>query len=94
MSSENSKKIKKKKLVKTCEQRRNIVDGVIQRFSDLGVTAEMLPQKFLDEMNDYKKEDCPCGFSGKIYVPEIKRYLQYVLPLSYHAIEMVKFVSA
>jgi hypothetical protein len=84
---------KKQKLTKSFEQRCEIVDGIMKRFVDLGVTPEMLPSKFLEDVNEYKTEDCPCGFSGKVFVPELKRYIEYILPLSFHAVEVVRLTQ-
>ena len=52
----------------------------------------MLPfQAILDE---YQKERVQSGSSGRVFVPELNRFVEYVLPIKKQAQEMLRLVVA
>ena len=43
-------------------------------------------------LNEYLKDNILSGFSGRIFVPELERYIEYVLPAKKAAKDMVRLV--
>lgn len=94
----NNKKVKREKPIKSLQDRQAITNAIKERFkSTLGVDIDASELEgikklkvILDEYSSIEK--LTSGFSGKIYVDEIKRYVEYILPISKHTNELVKLV--
>jgi len=94
----NNKKVKREKPVKTLQDRQAIANAIKERFkSTLGVDIDASElegiKKLKGILDEYSTvEMLTSGFSGKIYVDEMKRYIEYILPISQHTNELVKLV--
>lgn len=88
----NNKKIQ---MHKTLEERVAIVDSIKRQFSDLGIDIETFEalKQLKDILKEYQIESIVSGFSGKFYVPEINRHVEYVLPLKKMTNGYVKLVA-
>lgn len=88
------------KKIKSLAERAKIVEKVRTHFQQLlGVNIDEFDSEglraFCDILRDYgTQEHLTSGFSGRIYVQEFHRYIQYVLPLSAHAADQVALKSA
>lgn len=102
----NNKKIKKKSKVKDlkdCEERENIVKETIAKLIEVNLAALDENDKvysgfegveeFLKVLDEYKKPTLYSGFSGIIKVPELKRNIEYILPLKKSVDHGVRLVS-
>lgn len=68
---------------KTIDDRKDIVKNIIKQFHDLGIDIEVFEplQKLNKILTEYQANSITSGFSGKFYVPELNRHVEYVLPL-------------
>jgi hypothetical protein len=96
------KRCKKEKAHKSVEERIQIVNDIIAKLVEVNLVAvdendkvysgfESI-QEFLNILNEYKKPVLLSGFTGVIKVPEFKRNIEYILPLSQHVIHGVRMV--
>jgi hypothetical protein len=86
-------KQEKKDTTKSIEERKVIVEGVKAKFADIGIDVDNYePLSQLKQiLNEYESiENIVSGYSGKIFVPEMKRYVEYRLPIKKQSIEMLK----
>ena len=75
---------KEKKITqKTREDRIAIVDSIKRQFNDFGIDVDAFEalKQLKGILDDYQQECIVSGYSGKFYVPELKRHIEYVLPL-------------
>lgn len=102
----NPKKLKSKqkvKDVKNCEERADIVNETIEKLIEVNLAALDENNKvysgfegieeFLKILEEYKKPVLYSGFSGIIKVPELKRNIEYILPLKKFVDHGVRLVS-
>lgn len=102
----NQKKIKSKqkaKDFKDCEERIAIVKETIEKLIQVNLAAldennEVYSgfegvEEFLKILNEYKKPVLYSGFSGIIKLPELKRNIEYILPLRKLVDHGVRLVS-
>lgn len=102
----NQKKVKSKQKVKDfkdCEERTAIVKETIDKLIQVNLAAldennEIYSgfegvEEFLKILNEYKKPVLYSGFSGIIKLPELKRNIEYILPLRKFVDHGVRLVS-
>jgi flagellar biosynthesis/type III secretory pathway chaperone len=102
----NNKKAKSKQKVKDlkdCEERTAIVKETIDKLIEVNLAAldendEVYSgfegvEQFLKILEEYKKPVLYSGFSGIIKVPELKRNIEYILPLKKLVDHGVRLVS-
>lgn len=102
----NNKKTKSKdkiKDLKDCEERTDIVKQTIDKLIEVNLAAldennEVYSsfegvEELLKILAEYKKPTLYSGFSGIIQVPELKRNIEYILPLKKHIDHGVRLVS-
>lgn len=88
------------KELKTIEERARIVHDLKARiqsslFVDLDNLESEGAQKFKGILDEYASSMClVSGFSGKIFVPEFERYVDYILPLGKTTNEVVRLTQA
>lgn len=85
---------KKEKKHKSQQERTEIVDKVKNRFRDLGIDLDEFEsfREFNIILKEYSQENIYSGYSGRYYIPEIKRYLEYILPLRKTSNDMVRLI--
>lgn len=102
----NNKKIKRAKAakdVKSVEERTQIVAETIAKLVEVNLAAfdenntvysefEGI-QHFIQILEEYKKTALLSGFSGVIKVPELKRNIEYILPIRQMVAHGVRLVS-
>lgn len=95
MSSISNKKQKKQKELKTREERQTIVLGILDNFRELGVDIAQYHSldRFKKILDEYQVDVLESGFSGKYFLPELNRYIEYRLPVS-KGIKEVVYLSA
>lgn len=83
------------KSVKTVEERLKIKQDVLQQMDRLNVDVDVLEsfQPFMKILDEYCQPKLMNGYSGRLYIPEINRVLEYVLPLRVWAQPMVRLVQ-
>jgi hypothetical protein len=87
------KKTRKEKKYKSQEDRRQIVNKIKTLFAEHGVSLEATEslKAFATDLDHYENiADLTSGFTNKLYIPEIKRYIEYRLPVRPQALEFVK----
>ena len=102
----NNKKIKKNSKVKDykdCAERTDIVRETIEKLIEVNLAAvddnnEVYSgfegiDEFLKILVEYKKPTIFSGFSGIIRLPELKRNIEYILPLKKSVDHGVRLVS-
>lgn len=102
----NQKKVKSKQKVKDfkdCEERTAIVKETIEKLIEVNLAAlddnnEVYSgfegvEEFLKILDEYKKPVLYSGFSGIIKLPELKRNIEYILPLKKLVDHGVRLVS-
>jgi flagellar biosynthesis/type III secretory pathway chaperone len=102
----NNKKTKNKQKVKDlkdCEERTAIVKETIDKLIEVNLAAldendEVYSgfegvEQFLKILEEYKKPVLYSGFSGIIKIPELKRNIEYILPLKNLVDHGVRLVS-
>jgi hypothetical protein len=102
----NNKKNKKEKKEKDCkdlEERCDIVKEVLDKLLEVNLVA--LDEKeeyysgfegiqdFLKILEEYKKTVILSGFSGVIKLPELKRNIEYILPMRKFIAHGVRLVT-
>ena len=96
---QKEKKVKKEKPLKTQLERAAIVKALKERIrSTVGIDIDLLDMegiiKFRVILDEYANSPhLVSGFTGKIYVSDIQRYFNYILPIGKHANEQV-YLSA
>jgi hypothetical protein len=100
--SKDNKKTKVKDL-KDCEERTQIVVETIAKLIEVNLAAldennEVYSgfegvDEFLKILAEYKKPSLFSGFSGIIKLPELKRNIEYILPLKKSVDHGVRLVS-
>jgi hypothetical protein len=100
--NKDNKKSKVKDL-KACEERTNIVVETIAKLIEVNLAAldennEVYSgfegvEEFLKILAEYKKPSLFSGFSGVIKLPELKRTIEYILPLKKSVDHGVRLVS-
>jgi hypothetical protein len=105
MTSINAKKLKTKRVknTKTQEDREKIVSEAISKLQEVhligtddeGSTYSGFDgvQELLNILKEYKKPTLLSGFSGIIKVPELKRNIEYVLPLRKDADHVIRLIA-
>jgi hypothetical protein len=102
MGTKRKRGSKKEKAHKSVEERIEIVRDIIAKLIEVNLVAidendkvysgfESI-QEFLNILEEYKKPVLLSGFTGVIKVPEFKRNIEYILPLSRHVIHGVRMV--
>lgn len=102
-NNKKSKRVKGPKDVKTVEERTQIVVETIAKLVEVNLAAidekdtvysafEGI-QQFIKILDEYKKPVILSGFSGIIKVPELKRNIEYILPLRQMVAHGVRLVS-
>ena len=88
-------KDKKIKSIKSLEERQAIVANIKEQIAELGIDVDLFePLVTLKQaMLAYQGDDIISGFSGKFFVPEFNRYVEYVLPLRKNTDGYVKLVA-
>lgn len=85
---------------KTQEERIAIVDTIKTKFQEtLGLNIDAFEsealQKFNVILNEYaSSKTLLSGFTGRMYIPELGRYIEYILPLTKHVKENVGLVTS
>lgn len=103
-NKKNKDKIKSKvKDLKDCEERTQIVVETIAKLIEVNLAAldennEVYSgfegvDEFLKVLAEYKKPSLFSGFSGIIKLPELKRNIEYILPLKKSVDHGVRLVS-
>lgn len=87
----NNKKSKMDKY-KTVQERTAIVEKIREKLTENHIDGleGMLPFHVI--LGEYLKENITSGFSGRVFVPELKRYIEYILPAKKAANDMVRLV--
>lgn len=102
MAGKKRRAVKKEKAHKSVEERIQIVNDIIAKLIEVNLVAidesdkvysgfESI-QEFLNILEEYKKPVLLSGFTGVIKVPEFKRNIEYILPLSQHVMHGVRMV--
>lgn len=85
---------KEKKILelKTHEERLAAIANIKTNLSQMGVGLVEFEglSRFRSALEEYGKEVFEHGICGKYFVPEIKRYIEYILPARNDAREVVK----
>lgn len=97
-------KVKKEKLLKSQEERGKIVVETIEKLKEVSLVGtneegEIYSgfdaiQEFLTILREYEKPNLFSGFSGRIFVPEFNRYIEYLLPIRQGNEHVVRLVMA
>ena len=88
----------KTKTIKTQEERRDIVEKLKERFHNVtGINIDTFEAagvaQFREILHEYSTiPHLIGGFSGKIYVEEMGRYIEYILPVRSSTQEHVALV--
>jgi hypothetical protein len=87
-------KIKKPKQYKSIEDRIVIADTLKEKIQNLGIPS-IYPGiiEFYKVLDEYCKDNIISGFSGKIKIPEIGRYIVYILPIKKEIEHVVKITA-
>lgn len=95
MKSKKDQREKKVITQKTREERIAIVDSIKRQFNDFGINVDEFEalKQLKDILVDYQQESIVSGYSGKFYVPELKRHIEYVLPLKTMTNGYVKLIA-
>lgn len=103
INNKKNKGNKKCKDLKDCEERSAIVKETIAKLVEVNLAAfddnnEVYSgfegiEEFLKILNEYKKPVLYSGFSGIIKVPELKRNIEYILPIRKFINHGVRLVS-
>lgn len=85
----------KKSSVKTQGERLQVKMDVEEKLLEMGLHMDSFESltPFKKDLEDYTQEDILSGFSGKIYIPELERTLEYVLPMRIWAQPMVRLTA-
>lgn len=102
-NKKKAKRVKPQKDHKSVEERTQIVIETIAKLievnlaavddNDTAYSAFDGIQEFLKILEEYKKPGLLSGFSGVIKVPELKRNIEYILPLRQMVAHGVRLVS-
>ena len=87
---------KKQKEFKSLEDRKEIVKKIRRVFQDHGISLQEYTSLVELESSLKEYESCEkliAGFSGKFYIPEINRYLEYRLPVAKQTPEFIRLYS-
>jgi hypothetical protein len=89
-----TKKEKKPKEYKSIEDRIIIADTLKEKIQNLGIPS-IYPGivEFYKILDEYCKDNIISGFSGKIKLPEISRYIEYILPIRKEIEHVVKITA-
>lgn len=84
--------MKKQNNHKSQQERIEIVDKIKNKFRELGIDLQEFESfhEFNNILHEYSQENIYSGYSGRYYIPEINRYLEYILPLRKTSNDMVK----
>lgn len=107
MTTVNNKKAKRKdkaeKGYKSLEERTQIVTENYAKLLEVNLAAQDDDgnvysefegiQEFIKILEEYKKPGLLSGFSGVIKVPELKRNIEYILPLRQFVAHGVRLVT-
>lgn len=90
----NNKKCKQNQIdkYKTVEERKSIANTIRKQLSENHIDALNGVKPFHAILDEYVKETILSGFSGRVFVPELERYIEYVLPAKKAAKDMVRLV--
>jgi hydrogenase maturation factor len=102
-NNKKNKRVKTQKDIKSVEERTQIVVETIAKLVEVSLAAvddndtvysafEGI-QEFIKILEEYKKPTLLSGFSGVIKVPELKRNIEYILPLRQMIAHGVRLVS-
>lgn len=91
--NKSQRKEKKSKEYKTIEERALIAQQIKARFQELGLDIDTY-EPLLEIKNillEYSESpSLVSGFSGRLYIEELKRYVEYRLPIIKHSLELLK----
>ena len=87
-------KIKKDKTknYKTLEERVAIANKIGEQLVENHIDGLVGMEEFHKILSEYVKPNLTCGFSGRLYVPELERHIEYILPVKKAALDMVRLV--
>ena len=77
---------------KTVEERTAIVEKIREQLTENHIDGLEGVVPFHAILDEYLKEKIVSGFSGRVFVPELERYIEYVLPAKKAAKDMVRLV--
>jgi hypothetical protein len=88
------KKDKKPKEYKSLQDRITISTTLKDKIKNLGI-PDIYPGiiEFYKVLDEYCKDNIISGFSGKIKLPEIGRYIVYILPIKKEVEHVVKITA-
>jgi hypothetical protein len=88
---------KKQKELKTLDERQAIVQKIRKTFEEHGISLQAFQSLSPLEvaLNEYESNDALLsGFSGRFYIPEISRYLEYRLPIAKQTPDFLKISTS
>lgn len=91
----NNKKAKtrsKAEKYKTVEERIAIVQKIRDQLEENHIDGLEGVRPFHAILDEYMKENIVSGFSGRVFVQELERYIEYILPAKKAANDMVRLV--
>lgn len=83
------------KNIKSREERIEIVINIKKQFEDFGINVDEFEplEKLKLIMLEYQGEKVISGYSGKFFVPDFNRYVEYVLPIRKNTDGFVKLLA-
>lgn len=83
------------KNIKSREERIEIVINIKKQFEDFGINVDEFEplEKLKLIMLEYQGENVISGYSGKFFVPDFNRYVEYVLPIRKNTDGFVKLLA-
>lgn len=103
VNNKKSKRVKGQKDCKPLEERAQIVKETLDKLLEVNLAAYDDDgkvyssfdgvQELIKVLEEYKKPGLLSGFSGIIKVPELKRNIEYILPLRMTVAHGVRLVS-
>jgi hypothetical protein len=92
----NNKKSKKRgsnlDKYKSIDERKVIVEKIREKLTENHIDGLEGVQPFHAILDEYLKEKIIAGFSGRVFVPELERYIEYILPAKKAAKDMTRLV--
>ena len=91
-SNKKSRSIKVQDKYKTVQERITIVEKIREQLVENHIDGLEGVRPFQAILDEYLKEKIVSGFSGRVFVPELERYIEYILPAKKAAKDMVRLV--
>lgn len=91
-NNKKSKGAQKQDKYKTVEERTAIVEKIRGQLAENHIDGLEGVRPFHAILDEYLKENILSGFSGRVFVPELERYIEYILPAKKAANDMVRLV--